>query len=370
MFAVTFRQEAVGKFGVTILLGCAVFAGFLRAQEPPQPPPPVSENAPVLLPQESLNQLLAPIALYPDALIALILPASTVPSDLVLAARFLASSGDPAQAANQPWDESVKSLVQYPDIVKWMDQNLEWTAQVGDAFLNQPDDVMNTIQQLRAQAKAAGNLVDSPEQKIVEEENCIRIVPAQPEFIYVPQYDPEVIYVERYDDYAGPALAFGVGLAVGPWLNFDCDWPRRRLYRGDWKPGWTHERGPGWRGDWNGDRGDQRDPGWRPDRDRGRGGDQIIGVVNISPGSARVWEPSARVRREQWQRQHNARTTANRNIQRRGADEASRSVAPVARPSLPNQGAPRRRSASPRCTSFSVGYARRAARFTKRRSRS
>ena len=160
-----------------------------------------------MLPQESLNQLLAPIALYPDALIALILPASTVPSDLVLAARFLASSGDPAQAANQPWDESVKSLVQYPDIVKWMDQNLEWTTQVGDAFLNQPADVMNTIQQLRAEAKAAGNLVDSPEQKIVEEENCIRIVPAQPEFIYVPQYDPEVVYVERYDDYAAPALS-------------------------------------------------------------------------------------------------------------------------------------------------------------------
>ena len=159
------------------------------------------ENAPPNLPPEALNQLLAPIALYPDALVALILPASTVPSDVVLAARYLSSNGDPAQIANQPWDDSVKSLANYPDVLQWMDQNLEWTTQVGDAFLNQPADVMNTIQQLRVQAVAAGNLVDTPQQKIVKEETCIRIVPAEPDVIYVPQYDPEVVYVEPYEPY-------------------------------------------------------------------------------------------------------------------------------------------------------------------------
>ena len=114
-------------------------------------------------------------------LVALILPASTMPSDLVLAARYLSSNGDPAQITNQSWDDSVKSLARYPDVVKWMDQNLEWTTQVGDAFLNQPADVMNTIQQLRSQAIAAGNLVDCPQQRIVKEESCIRIVPAEPD---------------------------------------------------------------------------------------------------------------------------------------------------------------------------------------------
>ena len=232
------------------------------------------------LPPEALNQLLAPIALYPDALIALILPASTVPSDLVLAARYISSNGDPAQVANQPWDDSVKSLVRYPDIVKWMDQNLEWTTQVGEAFLDQPADVMNTIQQLRAQAIAAGNLVDTPQQRIVKEESCIRIVPAEPEVIYVPRYDPEVVYVQPYAPYLGPALTFGIGFAVGSWLNYDCDWPRRRVCVGDWNPRWKHN--------WKRNRGDGRD---------------TINVVNINSDTARVWQPSAKIQRQHWQSQ-------------------------------------------------------------------
>jgi Protein of unknown function (DUF3300) len=172
---------------------------------------------------------LAKKRLYPDALIALILPASTVPSDLVLAERYIASNGDPAQVANQPWDDSVKSLTRYPDVLKWMDQNLEWTTQVGEAFLDQPADVMNTIQHLRAQAIAAGNLVDTPQQRIVKEETCIRIVPAEPDVIYVPRYDPQVVYAQPY---LGPALTFGVGFAVGSWLNYDCDWPTAQGVRG------------------------------------------------------------------------------------------------------------------------------------------
>ena len=161
-----------GRRGWTIFLTIVLsscLTGFLQAQAPPpEPPQAPAQRAPKQLAPEELNRLLAPIALYPDALIALILPASTVPSDLVLVARYIASNGDPAQAANQPWDDSVKSLAHYPDVLKWMDQNLEWTTAVGEAFLDQPADVMNSIQGLRAEAKAAGNLTDTPHQRVIQ----------------------------------------------------------------------------------------------------------------------------------------------------------------------------------------------------------
>ena len=264
-----------------ILLSCFL-PGSVRAQAPPSPvapPPAAADSVPSKLPPEALNQLLAPIALYPDALVALILPASTVPSDLVLAARYISSNGDPAQIVNQPWDDSVKSLARYPDVVKWMDENLEWTTQVGDAFLNQPADVMNTIQQLRVQAIAAGTLVDCPQQRIVKERDCIRIVPAEPDLIYVPQYDPEVVYAQPYEPYLGPTLSFGIGFAVGSWLNYDCDWPRRKVCVGDWNPRWRDDWDPGWKGNWKGNRGGEYE------------------VVSINTDSARAWQPSARIQR-------------------------------------------------------------------------
>ena len=90
-----------------------------------------------------------------------------------------------------------------------MDQNLEWTTAVGEAFLDQPADVMNSIQGLRAEAKAAGNLTDTPHQRVIQEESGIRIVPAQPDVIYVPQYDPDVVYVRPYSQNVGPLLTFG-----------------------------------------------------------------------------------------------------------------------------------------------------------------
>ena len=160
-----------------------------------------------------------------------------MPSEVVLAARYISSNGDPAQVANQPWDDSVKSLARYPDVLKWMDHNLEWTTAVGEAFLDQPADVMNSIQRLRAEAIAAGNLTNTPQQQVVQEETVIRIVPAQPEVIYVPQYDPDVVYVQPYSRDFGPLLTFGMGFAVGSWLNYDCDWGRRSIYVGQWRPG-------------------------------------------------------------------------------------------------------------------------------------
>ena len=156
----------------------------------------------------------------------------------MLAARYIASNGDPAQVANRPWDDSVKSLVRYPDVLKWMDQNLDWTTALGKAFLDQLADVMNSIQGLRMEAIAAGNLADSPQQQVVQEETVIRIVPSEPDVIYVPQYDPDVVYVQPYSQNFGPVLTFGAD-SPRSWLNYDCDWRRRSIYVGQWRPDGT-----------------------------------------------------------------------------------------------------------------------------------
>ncbi len=327
LFGSVISGEGTGwKLSVIMLLSAFV-ACPLRAQAPPpEPPAAPPQSAPQQLSQEELNRLLAPIALYPDALIAIILPASTVPSDLVLAERYIASNGDPGQIADQPWDDSVKSLVRYPDVLKWMDQNLEWTTALGGAFLDQPADVMNSIQALRAEAIAAGNLTDTPQQRVVREKTCVRIVPAEPDVIYVPQYDPEVVYVQPYSEDFGPLLTFSAGFAVGSWLNYDCDWDRRGIYVGQWRPGWNQNRNwDRWDQGRNWDRGD-REPNWDrwsegPERDRGdrgrnwdRGGrgqnNGLVNVVNINSDTARQWKPSASSQRRQAQHQRSNRANA------------------------------------------------------------
>src|SRR4029077_5210020 len=291
LFGSVISGEGTGWKLSLIMLLTAFVASAIRAQPPPPEPPQAAvEGTPQKLAPQALNELLAPIALYPDALIALILPASTVPADLVLAARYIASNGDPAQIADQPWDDSVKSLVRYPDVLKWMDQNLEWTTALGDAFLDQPADVMNSIQALRAEAIAAGNLTDTPQQRVVREKTCVRIVPAEPEVIYVPQYDPEVVYVQPYSEDVGPLLTFSAGFAVGSWLNYDCDWDRRGIYVGQWRPGWKRDR------DW--DRGRDGDRGARDRGDRGPN-NNIVNVVNINSDTARQWQPSGSSQRQQ-----------------------------------------------------------------------
>ena len=197
-------------------------------------------SAPKRTPEE-LSELLGPIALYPDPLVSLVLPAATVPSEIVLADRFVISGGDPATVDEKPWDSSVKALTRYPDTLKWLDDNVDWTAQVGDAFVSQPVEVMEAIQALRAKAKAMGNLVDTPEERVVQDDNDIRIVPAQPDAIYVPSYDPEIVYYQRAT--AHPLVYFSSPYIVGPWLGFDFDWRHRHLYRSDWHEGWDYRSG-------------------------------------------------------------------------------------------------------------------------------
>ncbi len=227
------------------LAGCT-----LPAQVAPTPPPltTVAMSAPVAAPlslftAEQLDQLLGPIALYPDALIALILPASTNADDILMAAQYLRNGGDPGAVNFQPWDESVQSLAHYPEIVTWMEQNLAWTRQLGDAFAAQPTDVMNAVQRLRARARAAGTLVDTPQQQIVDQNNTIMIVPAQPDVIYVPYYDPAVVYVTQRSYYPASAyFGFSRGFASGWWLAFGVDWNQRCVWEID-----RHERERYWR---------------------------------------------------------------------------------------------------------------------------
>ncbi len=189
---------------------------------------------------EELGNLLAPIALYPDPLIAQILPATTFIDQINSAARRVRMMGKDALIDQQEWDVSVKAVAHYPELLFMMDQDHDWAVALGQAFINQREEVLQSIQLLRQQARATGNLVSTPEQQVVVENGYIRILPAQPDLIYLPQYDPQTVYVEPPPPEFG-LVTFGIGFTIGAWLNRDCDWHGRRIYYHGW-------RGHGWIG--------------------------------------------------------------------------------------------------------------------------
>ena len=155
---------------------------------------------PAVFTQEELDQMLAPVALYPDSLLAQVLMAATYPLEVVQAARFMDSrpglQGDSlARAiAPMPWDPSVKSLAQFPSVLAMMNDKLDWTQRLGDAFLSQQANVMDTVQNLRVKAQIAGNLQSTNQQRILEQDQVIVIEPVNPQVIYVPYYNPTVVY--------------------------------------------------------------------------------------------------------------------------------------------------------------------------------
>src|SRR5687768_1284337 len=190
-------------------------------------------SAPVFK-QEELDQILAPIALYPDSLVSQILIASTYPLEIVQADRFAKQNtslkGDALTKAleAQTWDPSVKSLVNFPQVLTMMSEKLDWTQKLGDAFLAQQKAVMDTIQGLRAKAQAAGNLKTTKEQTVIVEQKIIKIEPASPQVIYVPAYNPTVVYgawpYPAYPPYyyyppgyvaTATAFSFMAGMAAG-----------------------------------------------------------------------------------------------------------------------------------------------------------
>jgi Protein of unknown function (DUF3300) len=241
-----------GKFGFTAVI-TIVLAGApwpLSAQVQQGQPPPQQQQ----LTQQQLQQLVAPIALYPDALLAQVLTASTYPLEVTLAARWSEKNPDLKGAAledamqQQPWDASVKGLTSVPQVLAMMNEKLDWTNQLGEAFLAQPDDVQNAIQALRKQAEATGNLKSSKEQKVrkvaappstgyVGPPEYFVIEPVEPDYIYVPVYDPVVVYGPGYWSPAyvpffwhppwwtvGAAFGFGAALFVGPALWYHYNW--------------------------------------------------------------------------------------------------------------------------------------------------
>jgi hypothetical protein len=211
------------------------------AATPPPPGKPVT--------QQELDQLLAPIALYPDALLAQVLMASTYPLEVVEAERWVKANATLKDKAledalqKQSWDPSVKSLAVFPQVLTMMSEKLDWTQKLGDAFLAGQKEVMSTVQSLRQKASAQGNLKDTDQQKVttekVESTTIIKIEPAKPEVVYVPTYNPTVVYGSwwwpTYPPYyyyppgyvAGAALVgFTAGVIVGGALWGGVNWGR------------------------------------------------------------------------------------------------------------------------------------------------
>jgi hypothetical protein len=192
---------------------------------------------------EELDQMLAPIALYPDSLLAQILMAATYPLEVVQADRWAKANrnlmGDQLNDVldNKDWDPSVKALVPFPRVLAMMSERLEWTQKLGDAFLDQEDEVMDSVQKLRARAEAAGNLRDTEQQRVIVEEGDIVIEPAQPEVVYVPVYDPFVIYGPWWYP-AFPPFFFPPppGVVIVRGFGF---WPRI-VVGGAWGHAWGH----------------------------------------------------------------------------------------------------------------------------------
>jgi Protein of unknown function (DUF3300) len=198
--------------------------------------PPYAQQTP-----EQLQRLVAPIALYPDSLVAQVLAASTFPEQVVEADRWVQANpdlkGDDLGKAvdQQPWDPSVKALAAFPSVLGNMDKNLSWTSSLGDAYYNQQGDVMDAVQVMRRRAQAAGDLKTTPQQTVSAQDSNIEIQPADPSVVYVPAYNPWLVYGDPIDAwpgwypypgiwFGGPYLNFGLGFGIGWYGGFGWGW--------------------------------------------------------------------------------------------------------------------------------------------------
>lgn len=246
----------ISKQVLAVVLCCSL-VGFTTkadaydsmAQSNDQPPAwPVKQS-----PQE-LQQLVAPIALYPDALVSQILAASTYPTQIVEAERWMQShsslKGEELgnEVDKQDWDPSVKAMTQFPSVLENMDRNLSWTSSLGEAYVGQPQDVTDAVQTLREEARKAGHLNSNEQEMVTTQGNTIIIEPANPEIVYVPAYDPWLVYgapIVAYPGWypvpgifwGGVGLSFGVGFGLGffggfgwGWGHWGYDWHGRRAF--------------------------------------------------------------------------------------------------------------------------------------------
>jgi hypothetical protein len=214
------------------LVGVCARDGFAYQNSPPQ----AAQQSP-----DQLQQIAAPIALYPDTLIAQILPAATYPDQIVDAERWMQQHKDltgdslAKEVDKQSWDLGVKALTQFPAVLANMNQNLAWTSELGDAYINQQQELAQAIQTMRQRAKQAGNLQTTAQEKVSTKGADIVIQPASTQVVYVPQYDPWLVYGDPLAVFpgwypypglflGGPGIAFGLGFGVGFFGGFGWGW--------------------------------------------------------------------------------------------------------------------------------------------------
>ncbi len=243
------RPRLDKRFLVSLLSLALLFATWpqnLGAYQDAQAPAPAPAQAPAAPPYaqqtpEQLQELVAPIALYPDSLVAQILAASTFPEQVVEADRWVQAHPELKDQAlgqavdQQPWDPSVKALTAFPSVLGNMDKNLSWTSSLGDAYYNQQQDVMDAVQVMRQRAQQAGNLKTTPQQIVTAQGSTIVVEPADPNVVYVPAYDPWLVYGDPLYPwpgwypypgiwFGGPYLSFGVGFGIGFFGGFGWGW--------------------------------------------------------------------------------------------------------------------------------------------------
>lgn len=244
------KRSAVVVLSIALLFATCppgVFAGQDAGAPPPQDQAAPQGQAPQGPPYntqtpQQLQQLVAPIALYPDSLVAQILAASTFPEQVVEADRWVQANPDVkgdalGQAVDKmPWDPSVKALTAFPTVLGNMDKNLSWTSSLGDAYYNQQQDVMDAVQVMRQNAEQSGNLKTTPQQTVTTQGSTIVIQPAAPNVVYVPAYDPWTVYggpIVAWPGwypypgiwFGGPYLSFGIGFGIGFYGGYGWGWP-------------------------------------------------------------------------------------------------------------------------------------------------
>ncbi|HZZ39499.1 MAG TPA: DUF3300 domain-containing protein, partial [Acidobacteriaceae bacterium] len=244
------------------------------------------------LSDDQLEQLVAPVALYPDTLLAEMLAAATWPQQIIEADQWRQAQGDAppqviAAGANaQNWDPSVKALTAFPQVLQQMNQNLQWTTELGNAYYNEPDAVLGTVQALRQRAQGAGTLENSPQETVSDNDGYVQLAPPNPNVMYVPAYNPWTAYgqpiapwpgyslLDAVGDVVGPALQYGIGSVLSAftpfgWLGWGLNWLAGGLFfHGEgWYPhneglmdwglpyggprwDWGHGGGPGWDRGW------------------------------------------------------------------------------------------------------------------------
>jgi hypothetical protein len=256
------RRILIFLVSSSLVLGClqgGCATEVARADnQPPAPAEPLAAPVPQQSTQE-LEQLVAPIALYPDALVAQILAAATHPTQIVEADRWVQQHADLkgdalAKAVDaQPWDSGVKALTQFPGLLGMMDTNLSWTSSLGDAYVNGQQNVLDAVQTMRRRAQQAGNLKSTPQESVTNQGNTIVIEPADPQIVYVPEYDPWMVYGDPLAFYPGwigvpgffwdePGIGFGLGIGIGLFGGFGWGW---HSWGTDWHGhGLTHGHHP------------------------------------------------------------------------------------------------------------------------------